>query len=117
MSLSAVSVVEWTGSSCNVATVSCFTCSASGAVSQKFGYLSGSYVANVWDVAPCSPCANGRFRSSLRFQGQKPSEQETRVLEVATQFFYPEDAGDMFLRNVGLHADAVSQNMATFNVK
>jgi hypothetical protein len=64
-----------------------------------------------WDVAPCRSCVNRRFGGThrLQLQGRKTRERGTRVrcLQprwfLARGFFYPEDGGDTFLRNVGSH--------------
>jgi hypothetical protein len=85
-----------------------------------------------WDVTPCRSCVNRRFGGTYRLhlQGRKIREQGTSVkMEaisssetsvhtrstrrqsaatcsrwfLASGFFYPEDGGDMFLRNVGSH--------------
>jgi hypothetical protein len=55
--------------------------------------------ADFWDVAPCSSCeSNRRFGGTCRLhlQGRK-----IRWF-IASGFFYPEDGGDTFLRNIGL---------------
>jgi hypothetical protein len=61
-----------------------------------------------WDVAPCRSCVNRRFGGTYRLhlKGRKIRERGTSVrrrLQSAADFFYPEDGGDTFLRNVGLH--------------
>jgi hypothetical protein len=60
-----------------------------------------------WDVAPCRSSVNRRFGGTyhINLQGRKIRERETsacRWLQSAADF-YPEDGGDTFLRNVGLH--------------
>jgi hypothetical protein len=61
-----------------------------------------------WDVAPCRSCVNLRFGGTyrLRLQGRIIRERETSVsrwLQTAHGFFYPDNGGYMFLRNVGSH--------------
>jgi hypothetical protein len=69
------------------------------------------------DVAPCRSCVNRRFGGTchLHLQGRKNRERGTSVSRwlqtseessasiLARGFIYPEDGGDTFLRNVGLH--------------
>jgi hypothetical protein len=69
-----------------------------------------------WDVTPCIYCVNRRFGGTYRLhlQGRKIHGRGTSVSRLQTaatclrwflsrRFFYPEDGGDTFLRNVGLH--------------
>jgi hypothetical protein len=63
-----------------------------------------------WDVGPCSYYVNRCFEETYRLhlQGRKIRERGTSVSTwprwfLARRFFYPEDGGDTFLRNVGLH--------------
>jgi hypothetical protein len=73
-----------------------------------------------WDVAPCRSCVNRRFEGTyhLHLQGRKIRELGTNVSRwlcsmqsaatcsrwfLTRGFFYPEDGGDTFLRNVGSH--------------
>jgi hypothetical protein len=63
-----------------------------------------------WDVAPCRSCVNRRFGGtySLHLQGRKiageePDADACSPWFLARRFFYPEDGGDTFLRNVGSH--------------
>jgi hypothetical protein len=51
-------------------------------------------VAIVWDIAPCSPYMNRRFEGHLLHVGF-----------LFGWFFYSEDGGDTFLRNIGSHTD------------
>jgi hypothetical protein len=51
-----------------------------------------------WDVASCRSCVNRRFRGTLLQSAATCS----RWL-LARGFFYPEDGGDTFLRNVSSH--------------
>jgi hypothetical protein len=73
-----------------------------------------------WDVALCRSCVNQHFGGMycLQLQGRKICEQGASVSRglqtespventqlyknIARGCFYPEDGGDMFLRNVGL---------------
>jgi hypothetical protein len=51
-----------------------------------------------WDVAPIGSCRNSHFR------GTYPTDSLLAIyygFSSLTDFFYPEDGGDMFLRNVG----------------
>jgi hypothetical protein len=48
-----------------------------------------------WDVAPCRSCVNRRFGGT--------SAATCSGWFLARGFFYPEDGGDIFLRNVGSH--------------
>jgi hypothetical protein len=76
-----------------------------------------------WDVGPCRWCMNRRFggKYRLHLQDIKICERKTSVSRwsaatwsrwfLARKFFYPEDGGDTFLRNVG-----TSQNTAFFIV-
>jgi hypothetical protein len=55
-----------------------------------------------WDITPCNPFkVNRRFRATYRLhpQGLRIGQLETRVKQVVSTFFDPEDGGDMFLRN------------------
>jgi hypothetical protein len=71
--------------------------------------------AVLWDVAPCESCKNRRFGGNL-----SPSEMtrarkcytvanwqsvsnRLTLLQARCYFFYPEDEGDTFLRNVGFY--------------
>jgi hypothetical protein len=65
-----------------------------------------------WDVAPCTSYTNRRFGGTYRLhhQGIKIRERGTSVSQsaatcsrwfLARGFFYPENGGDTFLRNVG----------------
>jgi hypothetical protein len=62
-----------------------------------------------WDVALCTSCVNRRFGGTYRLnlQGRKIRELHTTATcsrwFLARGFFYPEDGGDTFLRNVGSH--------------
>jgi hypothetical protein len=60
-----------------------------------------------WDVAPCRSCVNRHFGGThrLHLQGRKISERGTSVSRWPhlSDFFYPEDGGDTFLRYVGSH--------------
>jgi hypothetical protein len=66
-----------------------------------------------WDVAPCRSCVNRHFRGTYRLhlQGRKIHKWGTsmsRWLQTACWFithgfFYLEDGGDTFLRNIGSH--------------
>jgi hypothetical protein len=61
-----------------------------------------------WDVAPCRSCVNRRLGETYRLhmQGRKIRKRATNVsrwLQSACGFFYPEDGGYTFLRNVGSH--------------
>jgi hypothetical protein len=71
------------------------------------------------DVTPCKYCVNRRFGGTYRrhLQGIKPASEEPASVGgfaseksatcprwfLASRFLYPEDGGDTFLRNVGLH--------------
>jgi hypothetical protein len=65
------------------------------------------------DVAPCRYCVNRRFggKYRLHLQDRKIRERGTSVsscshlltLVPRLRIFYPEDGGDTFFRNVGLH--------------
>jgi hypothetical protein len=52
-----------------------------------------------WDVAPCKSCVNRRFGGNYRLQSSATCSRWF----LARGFFYPEDGGDMFLRNVSSH--------------
>jgi hypothetical protein len=60
-----------------------------------------------WDEAPCNYCMNRRFGGTYRLhlQGRKIRERGSpatcSLWFLARGFFYPEDGGDTFLRNVG----------------
>jgi hypothetical protein len=56
-----------------------------------------------WDVAPCRYCVNLRFGGMylLRLQGRKKEENSFLGRGFSSFFFYPENGGDTFLRNVG----------------
>jgi hypothetical protein len=61
-----------------------------------------------WDVAPYRYCVNRRFGGTYRFhlQGIKSASEEATwagVCRLVRGFFYPEEGGDTFLRNVYLH--------------
>jgi hypothetical protein len=60
-----------------------------------------------WNVAPCRSCVNRCFGGTYRlnFQAGKRVQSAATCLRsfLARGFFYPEDGGDIFLRNVGLH--------------
>jgi hypothetical protein len=69
-----------------------------------------------WDVTPCRSCVNRRFRGTqrLHLQGRKIRQRGASVSRwqsavtcsscfLAHGFFYPEDGGDTFFRNVGSH--------------
>jgi hypothetical protein len=57
-----------------------------------------------WDMAPCRICVNRRFGGTYRF-----NLQGSRLLATCSRwflvrgYFYPENGGDTFLRNVGSH--------------
>jgi hypothetical protein len=51
-------------------------------------------IAVFWDVAPCRSCVNRRFGETYRHLSH---------WFLARGFFYTEDGGDTFLRNVGWH--------------
>jgi hypothetical protein len=51
-----------------------------------------------WDVAPCSSCVNQRFGGTYRLAAATCSRWF-----LSRGFFYPEDGGYTFLRNVGSH--------------
>jgi hypothetical protein len=54
-----------------------------------------------WDVALCSSCVNRRFGGTFRLRMQTAATCLRWFLERG--FFYPEDGGDTFLRNIGSH--------------
>jgi hypothetical protein len=69
-----------------------------------------------WDVVPCKSCVNRGFGGThrLHLQGRKKPRTRNQREQVQTAatcsrwflsrgFFYPEDEGDAFFRNVGLH--------------
>jgi hypothetical protein len=69
-----------------------------------------------WDVAKCRSCVNRRFGGTYRLHLQGSKIRELGVFRLVTQsaatcsrwflargFFYPEDGGDTFFRNVGSH--------------
>jgi hypothetical protein len=62
------------------------------------------HVATSWDIVSCSPYVNRPFGRTYRLhlKGRKSAEQETSMQQVTGRNFA---GGDMFLRNVGLHAD------------
>jgi hypothetical protein len=62
----------------------------------------GVEIAVFWDVAPCIYCVNRRFGGTYRLHLQDRAATYSRWF-LARGFLYPEDGGDMFLRNVGLH--------------
>jgi hypothetical protein len=56
-----------------------------------------------WDVEPCKSCEMNRLFIGtylLHLQGRKFSERRAIVI-LARGFFYLENGGDTFLRNVG----------------
>jgi hypothetical protein len=73
------------------------------------------------DVAPCRFCMNRRFGATYQFhiQGKKSPRAKNQREQVAADcgFFYPEDGGDTFLRNVGsdkIYTAHTSQKTAFF---
>jgi hypothetical protein len=64
-----------------------------------------------WDIAPCRSCVNRRFggKYCLYIQGRKiliviQSAATSSRWFLVRGFFYPEDGGYTFLRNVGSHS-------------
>jgi hypothetical protein len=58
-----------------------------------------------WNAAPCTSCVNRHFGGMycLHVQGRKIPATTCSLWFLARGFFYPEDGGDTFLRNVGSH--------------
>jgi hypothetical protein len=58
-----------------------------------------------WDVAPCRSCVNRRFGGMYHLPSARNCGLPATCLWwfLALGFFYPEDGGDTFLRNVGSH--------------
>jgi hypothetical protein len=61
-------------------------------------------MATFWDIAPCSPFMNRRFRGTcyLLLHGRKSAEQEIRVGKVVRQC---SNGCNRFLRNIGSYGN------------
>jgi hypothetical protein len=55
------------------------------------------------DLAPCRYCVNRGFIFRVGEKGEETPRARYQREQVPAVFFYPEDGGDTFLRNIGQH--------------